>query len=78
MARKIGIIISGTKAGGVKAAATNKLRHGNDFYVKIGAKGGHAGLGNTDRGFGSLPPEVRREAGRKGGLAARRGKAQWK
>ena len=30
----------GTKEGGKKAAATNKARHGKDFYAKIGAKGG--------------------------------------
>ena len=29
--------MAGTKAGGQKAAATNKALHGSDFYAKIGA-----------------------------------------
>ena len=32
--------MAGTKEGGRKAAATNKLRHGEGFYARIGAKGG--------------------------------------
>lgn len=32
--------MAGTKAGGLKAAQTNKAKHGADFYAKIGAKGG--------------------------------------
>ena len=32
--------MSGTKAGGMKAAATNKLRHGEGFYARIGKRGG--------------------------------------
>lgn len=35
--------MSGTKAGGIKAAKTNKERHGNDFYGKIGGEGGRNG-----------------------------------
>jgi hypothetical protein len=35
--------MAGTKAGGLKAAATNKARRGADFYAKIGAKGGKNG-----------------------------------
>lgn len=35
--------MSGTKAGAIKAAATNKLRHGDGFYARIGAKGGRNG-----------------------------------
>ena len=27
--------MAGTKAGGQKAAATNKAKHGTDFYAKI-------------------------------------------
>lgn len=30
----------GTKAGALKAAKTNKLRHGTDFYARIGKMGG--------------------------------------
>lgn len=33
----------GTKAGGLKAAKTNKKRQGKDFYAKIGAIGGRNG-----------------------------------
>lgn len=32
--------MSGTKEGGRKAAETNKKRHGEGFYAKIGKKGG--------------------------------------
>ena len=41
--RKKDNIISGTKAGAAKAAATNRERHGDDFYVRIGRMGGHNG-----------------------------------
>lgn len=40
----------GTKAGGAKAAATNKAKWGADFYRRIGAIGGK--LGKTG-GFAS-------------------------
>ena len=33
--------MAGTKAGGQKAAKTNKELHGEDFYRRIGQKGGH-------------------------------------
>jgi general stress protein YciG len=62
--------MAGTKAGGMKAAQTNKAKHGSDFYAKIGAKGGK--LGKTG-GF-AANPELARIAGRKGGLISRRGK----
>ena len=32
--------MSGTKGGGLKAANTNKERYGEEFYKKIGSKGG--------------------------------------
>ena len=35
--------MAGTKAGGAKAALTNKKKHGDDFYARIGSKGGQAG-----------------------------------
>lgn len=35
--------MAGTTEGGRKAAATNYKLHGDDFYAKIGAKGGRNG-----------------------------------
>ncbi len=32
--------MAGTKAGGKRAAQTNKTKYGRDFYAAIGAKGG--------------------------------------
>ena len=62
--------MAGTKLGGMKAAATNKAKHGSDFYAKIGAKGGK--LGKTG-GF-AANPELARIAGAKGGRISRRTK----
>jgi len=60
--------MSGTKTGGLKAAITNKLNHGDDFYKTIGSTGGKAsGTG----GFYNNP-ELARIAGRKGGYISRR------
>lgn len=64
--------MAGTKAGGLKAAATNIERHGKDFYKEVGRKGGKAG--NTG-GF-AANPKLAKIAGRKGGLISRRGKAK--
>jgi general stress protein YciG len=62
--------MAGTKAGGVKAAETNKKKHGADFYAKIGAKGGQ--LGRTGGFFANR--ELAREAGARGGKISRRTK----
>ncbi len=62
--------MAGTKAGGAKAAATNKARHGSDFYAKIGQKGGKIG---TTGGF-YANRELARIAGKKGGKISRRTK----
>jgi len=62
--------MAGTKAGGLKAAATNKAKYGTEFYAKIGQKGGQ--LGHTG-GF-AANPELARIAGAKGGKVSRRGK----
>lgn len=35
--------MAGTKEGGKKAAKTNLLKHGKDFYREIGRKGGQKG-----------------------------------
>lgn len=64
--------MSGTVEGGRKAAATNLLRHGNDFYANIGRKGGkngHTGGFFNDR-------ELAKRAGKKGGTISRRGPAK--
>lgn len=42
--------MSGTKIGAMKARQTNLERHGEDFYKRIGAKGGRNG---TTGGFAS-------------------------
>lgn len=34
--------MAGTKEGGARAAATNKTKYGEDFYIRIGAIGGKA------------------------------------
>ena len=61
--------MAGTKAGGMKAAATNKAKYGKEFYSKIGRKGvqnGHTG------GF-AANKALARIAGAKGGRISRRG-----
>ena len=62
----------GTKLGGLKAAATNQKRHGEDFYKKIGAKGGH----NGHTGGFAANPTLARLAGSKGGRLSKRGPAK--
>jgi len=67
--------MAGTKKGGQKAAATNKQRHGLNFYESIGRKGGQISRGG---GF-AMNRELAVEAGRRGGRARRikpRGTAQ--
>lgn len=64
--------MAGTLAGGKKAAATNMLRHGEDFYRRIGAKGG----ANGHTGGFAANPELAKIAGRKGGKISRRGPAK--
>ena len=63
--------MAGTKQGGIKAAKTNKNRHGRDFYAAIGRKGGKISRGG---GF-AANRELASMAGRKGGKISRRGKA---
>lgn len=73
--------MSGTKIGGIRAAATNKKRHGEDFYARIGGKGGRNG---KTGGFASLVigadgltgPQRAKIAGRKGGTISRRTSAK--
>lgn len=61
--------MAGTKAGGKKAAETNKKLHGANFYAEIGRKGGHNG---HTGGFASNP-ELAKIAGAKGGKMSSRG-----
>lgn len=63
--------MAGTKAGGQRAAATNRLRHGEDFYKKIGSIGGSKE--NEWKGFGSNR-ELASIAGQKGGRISKRRK----
>lgn len=66
--------MSGTKIGGLKAATTNKQRHGNDFYKMIGRKGGSK-LG-IKKGFALMTREEVALCGQKGGRISRRGKVK--
>lgn len=62
--------MSGTKAGGMKAKSTNLLLHGDDFYQRIGKKGGQNG---HTGGFASNPA-LAAIAGEKGGrISTRKG-----
>ena len=73
--------MSGTKAGGAKAAQTNRERYGKDWYALIGAKGG---LRSMNGGFAShkigkdglTGLERSRIAGAKGGSISRRGRSK--
>lgn len=59
----------GTKAGGMKAAATNRIKYGDDFYKNIGSLGGR----NGHTGGFAANPALARIAGAKGGRKSRRG-----
>jgi general stress protein YciG len=66
--------MAGTKFGGIKAAVTNKQLHGEDFYKRIGAKGGRKT--GVPKGF-AANPALAKIAGRKGGsVTSGRGKAK--
>ena len=66
------IIMAGTKAGGLKAAATNREKYGKEFYSQIGRKGGQ----NGHTGGFAANPALARIAGAKGGRISRRGTAK--
>ena len=57
--------MAGTKAGGKRAAQTNKERHGEDFYQRIGklSNAGWEKNGRKPRGF-AANPELARIAGK--------------
>lgn len=61
--------MSGTKAGGLKAAKTNMKKYGKDFYKLNGAKGGR----NGHTGGFAANPALARIAGAKGGRKSKRG-----
>ena len=73
--------MAGTKAGGKKAAATNKEKYGSEFYANIGRKGGQNGCTG---GFAAEEPgkdgltgaERAKIAGAKGGKISKRGPAK--
>lgn len=60
--------MSGTRAGGLKAKETNIKKYGNNFYNRIGSKGGK--VGHTGGFFGK--PALAKIAGAKGGRKSRR------
>ena len=62
--------MSGTKAGGLKTRATNLARHGDDFYHRIGKKGGQNG---HTGGFASNPALARIAGGKGGRISTRKG-----
>lgn len=69
--------MSGTIAGGKKAAKTNKEKQGKDFYANIGRKGGkksrNGGFASNKIGKDGLTGLERAKlAGQKGGLKSRR------
>ena len=64
--------MSGTKAGGQKAAATNKAKYGKEFYANIGRKGGR----NGHTGGFAANLELAKIAGAKGGKKSKRGPAK--
>ncbi len=64
--------MAGTKAGGLKAAATNKAKYGDGFYADIGRKGG---LNGHTGGFASNPA-LAKIAGAKGGAISSRAEAK--
>lgn len=65
--------MAGNKISGTKARDTNYERYGEDFYKKIGAKGGQASFEShgTIKGF-AANPELAKIAGRKGGKISKR------
>lgn len=66
--------MAGTLEGGRKASKTNKERHGDDFYKRIGAIGGKKG---TTGGF-YANRVLARIAGAKGGRKSKRTKVDLK
>jgi hypothetical protein len=66
--------MSGNVTGGKKAAAANKERYGEDFYARIGSKGGK----NSHTGGFAANRELAKIAGAIGGRKSKRGPAKKK
>jgi general stress protein YciG len=64
--------MAGTKAGGLKTAQTLKAKYGDDYFSRMGKKGGQ--LGHTG-GF-AANPALAKLAGQKGGKISKRGPAK--
>lgn len=60
--------MSGTVDGGQAARDTNYKRHGSDFYMRVGHRGG---IAHVSKGFGTNSTLARR-AGSLGGKTSRR------
>jgi general stress protein YciG len=60
--------MSGTREGGLAATQTNRLKHGPDFYARLGKLGGAAGRGHKFA-HGKVDPAV---AGKLGGRKSRK------
>ncbi len=63
--------MAGTRKGGLKAAATNRAKYGEDFYKEIGHKGGSA-WSDKLKGF-AANPELAKKVGREIGRKTKRG-----
>lgn len=75
--------MAGNRAGGLKAAASNKALHGEDFYKRIGSLGGKNGntggfAADVDCQCGLIQGAhyVRQCAGKIGGWRSKRGKVK--
>ena len=64
--------MAGNHEGGLKTAQTLKAKYGDDYFSKMGKKGGM--LGHTG-GF-AANPELAKIAGKKGGSISKRGPAR--
>lgn len=64
--------MAGTREGGLAAAASNKAQYGDDFYKKIGQKGGS--VNRQQSRYFYMNKDAARIAGAKGGRISRKEK----